>query len=103
MTELDAQIKSMVESGMIQTDIMKEAGISYFAFRKSIEKTRPERPLPKSKSGRLNRFNVKVGSMGAELNTLADFEVKALFDMCAKRNKCVASALLDFWLEHTDI
>jgi hypothetical protein len=65
--------------------------------------TKPKKPLPPDRVRYVNKFGVSVGKAGEELETMADFEIEALLKLCMSQNKTVFGALLDFWLEHTDI
>ena len=103
MTDLDFQIKSMIESGVTHREIMDELGISYFTLRKSLGVTKARKPLPRGRREYLSKFGVLIGNAGSELDTMADFEIEALIQLCSAREKTVFGALLDFWLEHTDI
>jgi|GEM_PF-5722870 len=104
MTEQDHKIKEMIESGMSQDAIRKSLGISLYAVRNSLGFYKAKKPLPKDKCDYMKRGGFPMGSNGNEVNTLADFEVKALMSLVHERKaESVAAALMDFWLEHGDV
>ncbi len=103
MTDRDKRVKMLIESGLTQAEVAEKIGVSKFTVIKIIEKTGAKRPIKGDKSKYVARQGIPLGGFGKEIETLSDLEVEALIRLCSKGEKTIAAALLDFWLEYTDI